>query len=51
MHELENSMEARKNRKTCPRLKTQVPRTKVIKPKEVIANTPIDDFLRSDETY
>lgn len=32
MHELENKMEARKFRKICPRLKTQVPRTKIVRP-------------------
>ena len=35
IHELENMMEARKNRKNCARLKTSVPRTKIVKPKEL----------------
>ena len=48
MRELEHEMEARKNRKTCPRLKTQVPRTKVIKPKEVKCETTIDTFIKKD---
>lgn len=48
MHELENSMEARGFRKICPRLKVQVPRTKVVKPKEIIYNTTIDSFIKKD---
>lgn len=41
MHELEHQMEARKFRKTCPRLKVPVPRTKVLKPKEIKYDTKI----------
>ena len=41
-------MEARKNRKTCPRLKTQVPRTKVIKPHEVKCEVKIESFIKKD---
>lgn len=48
IHELENQMEARKHRKTCPRLKTQVPRTKVIKPQEVKCEVKIDSFIKKD---
>lgn len=48
MNELRNQMEANKNRKTCPRLKVQVPRTKVIKPKEISYITKIDDFIKDD---
>ena len=51
MHDLENQIEANKNPKTCPRLKTQVPRTKVIKPLETVYNIPIDSFINADETY
>ena len=51
MRELEHQMEARKFRKTCPRLKVDVPRTKVIKPKEIIYDTKIDDFIKKDQTY
>ena len=38
-------------RKTCPRLKTQVPRTKVIKPKEVKCEVKIESFIKKDQTY
>lgn len=48
MHDLENQIESNKNPKTCPRLTTQVPRTKVIKPLEVIYDTPIDAFIKTD---
>ena len=48
IHELEHQMEARKNPKTCPRLKTQVPRTKVIRPKEVKCEVKIDKFIKKD---
>ena len=48
MHELEHQIEARKHRKICPRLKTQVPRTKVIKPKEIKYETTIDTFIKKD---
>lgn len=51
IHELEHLIESRKNRKTCPRLKTQVPRTKVIKPKEIKYETTIDTFMKKDQTY
>ena len=51
IHELEHRMEARKNPKTCPRLKTQVPRTKIIKPKEVKCEVKIDKFIKKDQTY
>lgn len=42
MHELENSMVARGFPKICPRLKTQVPRTKVVMPKEIKYDTKIN---------
>ena len=48
MHELENLMEARKFRKICPRLKTKVPRTKIVKPKEIIYDTTVDSFIKKD---
>ena len=48
MHELENMMSSRQFRKTCPRLKTKVPRTQVIVPKEIIYDTNIDSFIRKD---
>ena len=48
VHELENSMEARGFRKICPRLKTKVPRTKIIRPKEIIYDTRISDFIKKD---
>lgn len=51
MHELENQIEARKHRKICPRLKTNVPRTKVIKPKEIKYETTIDTWMKKDQTY
>ena len=51
MHELENKMEARKNPKTCPRLKVNVPRTKVKKPKEVKCEVAIDSWIKKDKTY
>lgn len=51
IHELEHLIEARKFRKICPRLKTQVPRTKVIKPKEIKYETTIDTFIKDNETY
>lgn len=51
MHELENRIESNKNPKTCPRLKTQVPRTKIIKPLETVYNIPIDSFINTNETY
>ena len=50
-HELEHLMEARKGRKICPKLKTQVPRTKVIKPKEIKYETVIDTWIKKDQTY
>lgn len=48
VHELENSMEARGFRKICPKLTVQVPRTKVIRPKEIIYDTTIDTFITKD---
>ena len=51
MHEIEHGLEANKFRKTCPRLKVNVPRTKVIKPKEVIYDTKVDDFIKKDRAY
>lgn len=51
IHELEHLIEARKFRKICPRLKTQVPRTKVIKPNEIKYETTIDTFIKKDQTY
>ena len=48
MRELEHQMEARKHRKICPKLKVQVPRTKVIKPKEIKYETTIDTFIKKD---
>ena len=48
IHELENMIESRKNPKTCPRLKTQVPRTKVTIPKEVKCEVKIDSFIKKD---
>ena len=44
-------MEARGFRKICPRLKTKVPRTKIIRPKEIIYDTRISDFIKKDQTY
>lgn len=51
IHDLEHIIESRKFRKICPRLKTQVPRTKVIKPKEIRYDTTIDTFIKDDQTY
>lgn len=51
MHELENQIQARGFRKICPRLKTKVPRTKIIKPKEIIYNQTMDSFIKKDQTY
>ena len=51
MHEVENQIQANGFRKTCPRLKTQVPRTKVIKPKEVKQEVKIESFIKKDQTY
>ena len=51
MPEIENKIEARKGRKTCPKLKANVPRTKVIKPKEVKYETTIDTWMKKDQTY
>lgn len=48
---LEHKMEARKFRKTCMDLKTQVPRTQVIAPKEITYDTKIDSFIRKDVAY
>lgn len=51
MHEIENGIQANGFRKTCPRLKTQVPRTKVIMPKEVKCEVKIESFIKKDQTY
>ena len=51
MHDLENMVEAKKHRKICPRLKADVPRTKIIKPKEVVYETTIDSWIKKDKTY
>ena len=51
MHELENRIQSRGFRKICPRLKTKVPRTKIIKPKEIIYNQTMDSFMKKDQTY
>ena len=51
MHELENQIQARGFRKICPRLKTKVPRTKIIKPKEIIYEQTMDSFIKKDQTY
>ena len=51
MHEVEHQIQSNGFRKTCPRLKTQVPRTKVIKPKEVKCEVKIESFVKKDQTY
>ena len=51
IHDLEHQIEARKFRKICPRLKTQVPRTKVIMPKSIKYDTKIDAFIKDDVAY
>ena len=51
MHEIEHSIQANGFRKTCPRLKTQVPRTKTIKPKFVKCEVKIDSWVKKDQTY
>lgn len=51
IHETEHGVQANGFRKTCPRLKTQVPRTKVIKPKEVKCEVKIESFVKKDQTY
>ena len=51
IHDLEHLIEARKFRKICPRLKTQVPRTKVQKPREIKYETKIDAFIKDDVAY
>lgn len=48
IHDLENSIEGNKHMKTCSRQKVQVPRTKVIKPKEIKYETTIDTFIKKD---
>ena len=48
MHELENKIQANGFRKTCPRLKTQVQRTKVIRPKEVKCEVKIESWIKKD---
>lgn len=51
IHDLEHQIEARKFRKICPRLKTQVPRTKVKKPREIKYDTKIDAFIKDNVAY
>ena len=51
IHDLEHQIEARKFRKICPRLKTQVPRTKVIMPKSIKNEVKIDAFIKDDVAY
>ena len=51
IHDLEHQIEARKFRKICPRLKTQVPRTKVIMPKSIKYDTKIDEIIKDDVAY
>ena len=51
IHDLEHQIEARKFRKICPRLKTQVPRTKVIMPKSIKYDTKIDAFIKDNVAY
>lgn len=51
IHETEHGIQSNGFRKTCPRLKTQVPRTKVIKPKEVKCEVKIESFIKKDQTY
>ena len=51
IHDLEHQIEARKFRKICPRLKTQVPRTKVQKPREIKYDTKIDAFIKDNVAY
>jgi hypothetical protein len=48
MHEIEHEIQANGFRKTCPRLKTQVPRTKVIMPKSVKQEVKIDSWMKKD---
>ena len=51
MHETAHEIQSNGFPKTCPRLKTQVPRTKVIKPKEVKCEVKIESFIKKDQTY
>lgn len=51
MHELENLVQARGFRKICPRLKTKVPRTKLVPPQEIVYDTTMDSFIKKDQTY
>lgn len=51
IHDLEHQIEARKFRKICPRKKVQVPRTKVVKPREIQYDTKIDAFIKDDVAY
>lgn len=51
IHDLENVIESRKDRKVCPRLKTNVPRTKIVKPKEIKYETTIDSWMKDNQTY
>jgi len=48
IHELENKIEARKHPQICPRLKTNVPRTKVIRPRELKCEVKIDSWMKKD---
>lgn len=48
MHEVENQIQSNGFRKTCPRLKTQVPRTKVIMPKSVKQEVKINSWMKKD---
>lgn len=48
MNELMNQMESFKFRKTCPRLKVQVPRTKVIRPSEINYDVTIDSGYKPE---
>ena len=51
IHDLEHQIEARKFRKICPRLKTQVPRTKVIMQKSIKNEVKIDAFIKDNVAY
>ena len=48
IHEMEHEIQSNGFRKTCPRLKTQVPRTKVIRPKEVKCEVKIESWIKKD---
>lgn len=53
MNDAERQLEARKFRKICPKLKVQVPRTKVIKPREITYDTKVSAFVQEShsQTY